>query len=940
MTLAEKVGQMLMPSITGAYHNFDDADVRAAVAEMRNDHVGGFCLIGGRPYDVAGLTNDLQRQSRLPLLISANFERGASFVYKEDSVEFPSNMAIGAGGDLEASRFEGKIAALEARATGVQWLFAPDSDVNDNPANPVINVRSYGSDAQAVGRYAAAFIASSQQYGVLATAKHFPGHGNTSTDSHIGLPSIPATKEELEKVELVPFRAAVQAGTASVMSAHIAVPKILGDPRLPSTLSPTMLTGVLRDELKFHGIIVTDALNMGGVARGFGTGEAAVRAVLAGADVLLMPPDPHAAAQAVIQAVHDRRISVLRINESVARILAAKQAIGLFQRRTVDLNTIGAVLKNPVYQQRALEIAEKGVTLVRDRDRLLPLNEARPPHVLLAEFSSSGTPGANFASLLRRRAASVTVAHVTSWMGAVAVQRMVESAKKADVIVAAAYTPVVTGSGVIGLPKAQAAALRALAGLGREHPLILVSFGNPYLVQGFPEVGTYLTPFGENSVSEEATAAALFGEVAVTGRLPIDLPGVAPLHAGLERAATPRGLTQAVQPLPRTAAEIDRAIADHAFPGAALAVGYQGNLVALSGFGHFTYNSSSPAVTPDTIYDLASLTKVSATTPASMMLADRGLLSLDTDVGNILWRFDRPVPYSSSFDKDRGQVTVQELLEHIAGLPAWLPLYRCGADMASCLAPQGKQPTGDAPKPPTARQVRIDVDHVPLVRPPDTKYVYSDFSFILMGQVVEAMTGQHLDQFVEKNLYQPLGMTSTGFRPARSLWKRIPPEEYDTWYRHRLVHGFVDDEMAYAQNGVSGHAGLFSDARDLARYAQMMLNDGYFDGRRYIDHGTVERFTHRQKDGDAGSTRALGWDTLSPGGKWQSPWFSADSYGHTGFTGTSMWLDPDKQVFVVFLTNRIYPTRDNLKIEKERSRVYTAVLQDLGLAPARQAAAH
>lgn len=931
MTLAEKIGQMLMPSITGGYHNFDDADVRAAVTEMRRDHVGGFCLIGGRPYDVAGLTNYLQRHSRLPLLVSANFERGASFVYQNESVEFPSNMAIGAAGDLDASRFEGKIAALEARATGVQWLFAPDSDVNDNPANPVINVRSYGSDPQEVGRYAAAFIASAQQYGVLATAKHFPGHGNTSTDSHIGLPSIPATRAELEKVELVPFRAAIQAGTASVMSAHIAVPKILGDPRLPSTLSPTMLTGVLRDELKFHGIIVTDALNMGGVARGFGPGEAVVKAVLAGADVLLMPPDPHAAAVALVQAVHERRISVLRINESVARILAAKQQIGLFQRRIVDLNAIGSVVKNPVYQQRALEIAEKGVTLVRDRDHLLPLNVAHPPHVLLAEFSSSGDPGAHFASLLRQRAASVTVAHVTSWMGAAAVQHLVASAKKADIVVAAAYTPVVTGSGVIGLPAAQADALRALAGLGKNHPLILVSFGNPYLLQGFPEVGTYLTPFGGNDVSEEATAAALFGEVAIGGHLPIDLPGVAPLHAGIERAAARHGLTPAAQPLPRAFAEIDRAIAGHAFPGAALAVGYRGKLVALRGFGHFTYDASSPAVTPDTIYDLASLTKVSATTPASMMLVDRGLLHLDTEVGNILWRFDRPEPYDTPFDKYRSEVTVKELLEHIAGLPAWLPLYRCGADLASCYLPADKQPHL---QPPTARQVRIDVDHVPLVRPPDTKYQYSDFSFILMGQIVEAMTGQPLDQFVKQNLYQPLGMTSTGFRPARTLWKRIPPEEQDTWYRHRLVHGVVDDEMAYAQNGVSGHAGLFSDARDLARYAQMMLNDGYFDGHRYLDRATVERFTHRQKDGDSTSTRGLGWDTLSPGGKWQSPWFSADSYGHTGFTGTSMWIDPDKQVFVVLLTNRIYPTRDNLKIETERSRVYTAVLQDLGLAPA------
>lgn len=938
MSLREKIGQMIMPSVGGMYHNFDDAEVRQAVEEIRQDHVGGFCLIGGRPYDVAALTNHLQRASRLPLLISANFERAASFVYQSDSVEFPSNMAIAAGGDLADSAFEGRMAALEARATGVQWLFAPDSDVNDNPANPVINVRSYGSDPAAVGRFVAAFVSSAQQYGVLTTAKHFPGHGNTSTDSHIGLPTIPATKAELERVELVPFRAAIAAGTSSVMSAHIAVPKILGDPHLPSTLSPTMLTGVLRDELRFHGLIVTDALNMGGVARGFGPGEAVVRAVLAGADVLLMPPDPHAAAEALYHAVRDRRVSVQRINESVARILAAKQQIGLFQRRTVQLDRIGAVVKNPQYQQRALAIAEKGVTLVRDRDHVLPLSEVRPPHVLLAVFSSSGASGSHFAGLLRSRAASVRVMPVTSAMDAAGVQRLLAAGADADVIIAAAYTPVITGSGVIGLPPAQARALHALAGLGAKHPLVLVSFGNPYLLGGFPEVGAYLTPFGGNDVSEDATAAGLFGESAIGGRLPIDLPGVAPLGSGLDRPIERHGLAPAAadsgSALPRANAEIERAIQARAFPGAALAVGYRGKLVEMRGFGHFTYAPHSSPVTPDTIYDLASLTKVTATTPSVMLLYDRGLLHLSTHVGDILWRFDHPEPYDTAIDRYRKQVTVRELLEHIAGLPAWLPLYRCGADLADCLPRPGQPAVSETQLPhPTARQVRIDVDHVPLIRQPDTKYQYSDFSFMLLGQVVENMSGEALNRFAAQNLFHPLGMTSTGFRPARRLDRRIPPEEQDTYYRHRLVQGFVDDENAYAQNGVSGHAGLFSDARDLARYAQMMLNDGYFDGHRYLRSSTVQLFTRRQPDGDPASTRGLGWDTLSAGGQWQSPWFSKDSYGHTGFTGTSIWIDPDRRIFVILLTNRIYPTRDNLKILKERSRVYDAVLQDLGLAP-------
>lgn len=387
----------------------------------------------------------------------------------------------------------------------------------------------------------------------------------------------------------------------------------------------------------------------------------------------------------------------------------------------------------------------------------------------------------------------------------------------------------------------------------------------------------------------------------------------------------------APNPLPRTAVVMRRAIAGHAFPGGSLAVGWRGRLIALRGFGHFTYDPRSPRVTANTIYDLASLSKVVGTTSALIMLYDRHRFTLREPLARILPGFTR-IPASERGDPlwpARRRVTLFELLTHTSGLPPWLPLYKCGLPGFNCSIP-GYGANSGLPYPAPPYLLRPAVEQVPLVAYPGTKYAYSDFNFMLLGQVVERLTREPLNVYLQRHFFRPLGLRSTLYQPPRRLWGRIPPTENDTYYRHMLVHGFVHDENAYALDGVAGHAGLFSSARDLARFARLMLNRGRYAGRRYFRASTVRLFTRRAPTvlADLG----LGWDKRTDISD-TIGWFSRQSYGHTGFTGTSIWIDPPRRLFIVLLTNRVYPTRANGKILRARRQLYRAVFEDLGIAP-------
>lgn len=540
MSLREKVAQLIFIPFTGAAPNVRSREYRRFLRLVRDVRVGGLVLVNwsnGRviqraePHALAAFLNRMQRIAKVPLMVTADFERGAS-MRVDGTTMFPHAMAFGATGEPSLSRYEGEVTAREARAIGVHWVFYPVADVNNNPDNPIINIRSFGENPAMVAAHVREFIEGahhdSKNY-VLTTAKHFPGHGDTSVDTHLNLATITASRERLESVELPPFRAAIAAGVDAIMTAHVAVPA-LAPPDLPATLSPAILTGLLRDELGFRGLVVTDALEMGGIVKGFGAGEAAVRALEAGADALIMPPDPEAALKAVLAAVKRGRLSRKRIEDSVERILAGKVRVGLERRRLVDVEAISDQVNAPEAAERAQEIAQRAVTLVRNQDNLLPLAPANACYLVLTEgrYSSAGQV---FTQQVRQRAPNASITLLDPTITGTALDEAVARGTGCGTVVVAAFASVAAYRGSTVLAGEYPRVVNGLVAAGKR--VILIALGNPYLLRSFPGVNAYMTTYSTVPPSEIAAVRALFGEAPIRGHLPVSIPGIAAYGGGI-----------------------------------------------------------------------------------------------------------------------------------------------------------------------------------------------------------------------------------------------------------------------------------------------------------------------------------------------------------------------------------------------------------------------
>jgi beta-N-acetylhexosaminidase len=550
MTLREEVAQLVFIEFHGGSPNTRSRDYQKFVRLIRDTHVGGLILTNtvtargvqkAEPYALAAFLNRMQRLARVPLMVGADFERGAS-MRVSGTTAFPPAMAFGAAGDPELTRFEGEVAAREARALGIQWVYAPVADVNNNPDNPIINIRSFGENPQDVAAHVKAFIEgahSDKRNYVLTTAKHFPGHGDTAVDTHLSLAEVTADRARLEALELVPFRAAIQAGVDSIMTGHVAVPA-LAPQDVPATLSPAILTGLLRDELGFKGLVITDALGMGAIVNGYGAGDAAVRALEAGADTLLMPADADAAIRAVVAAVGSGRLARQRIQASVERVLAAKERVGLDRRRAVDVEAIGDVIDDPAVNEKAQEIAERAMTLVRNGGNMLPL--AAPDTACFVTMTESrySTDGVTFAQEVRKRAPKAMVTALDGSISRAQVDDAMGKLAGCAQYVVAAFAPVNAGAGTVGMSSELSRAIEGLEAAGK--PVALVALGSPYLLRAYPKVTAYVATFSTVAPSETAAVKALWGEIAIRGHLPVTIPGEARYGEGIQLAAT-RGTT-------------------------------------------------------------------------------------------------------------------------------------------------------------------------------------------------------------------------------------------------------------------------------------------------------------------------------------------------------------------------------------------------------------
>ena len=545
MTLEEKAGQLLMPWMLGDFAPAGSEDFERMAEAVRDDGVGGVIVSVGSPSEVAAKINNLQSLAKHPLLVGADLESGAGYrmrgaVFLPNDIElggatlFPSLMAVGAAGDDSLAWEMGRVTAVEARAVGVHLPFAPVLDVNNNPDNPVIATRSFGEDPAAVARLGSAFVRGLQEHGAVATGKHFPGHGDTGVDSHVDLPVIRVDRERLDRVELRPFRAAVDAGMGAVMSAHVSIPSVTGSVSMPSTLSPAVLSDLLRGEMGFEGLIVTDAMNMAAITRRFGARDAVVRALEAGADIILMPENPRAARESLVAAVRSGRVSEARLDRSVARILELKERMGLDRERYTDIFGIHRKVGIPEHVERATEIAEASITLLRNSRNLLSLRGTRTANVLSVTYRARNNllAGRYFNDRVRETYRRLRTAYLDSGVADSEYERLLARASRSDLVILSAYVAAARTDGRPNLPEPLSDLVEALA--DRRVPHIVISFGNPYLLSDVPEAQAYMLAWSASEVSQIAAARALFGEIPIRGRTPTGLPSLFDIGDGIQ----------------------------------------------------------------------------------------------------------------------------------------------------------------------------------------------------------------------------------------------------------------------------------------------------------------------------------------------------------------------------------------------------------------------
>jgi CubicO group peptidase (beta-lactamase class C family) len=656
---------------------------------------------------------------------------------------------------------------------------------------------------------------------------------------------------------------------------------------------------------------------MGGLVNGFGSDSSAVRAVEAGVDILLILPDEDGAVEAIMNAVRSGRIAEERINRSVRKILGYKWDLGLVQNRMVDMDKLPDKIGTKDHLLVAKQIARKAVTVLKN-DNILPLERNGKKKILSiitsdlenyrTEIHRSGSPWPNevvgdyFMTQVRRRYGSnIETARIDPSSTSVSLDSVRKKARNADIILCPVFSKARSASGKFGLPVSVVRFLDSLSGLGK--PVIVLAMGSPYTIAAFPNAATYVCAYSDAEPVTEATVEVLFGEVPALGKLPVTIPGMFAYGEGIEirqslvRRDSPESVGLESDSLAQIDSVMTRAIRDKAFPGGQVLVAKDGAVVYSKSFGRLEYDSTSTRVNSNTLYDLASVTKVIATTSVIMKLYDEQKIQLDDSVAKY-------IPEFANNGKDG--ITIRNLLLHNGGLPPFKRLY---------LTVKSPQEALDS------------VYQTEMVYRTGDSTLYSDFDFILLAKIAERITGVSLDWLADSLFFKPLGMTRTMFQPDSVLWPNTAPTEFDSVVRKAIVRGTVHDENAYVLGGIAGHAGLFSTANDLSVFLQMILNGGSYGGKQFLRPETVNLFTTKQS---ATSSRALGWDTRTVNGYSSAgSLFSAKSFGHTGFTGTSVWVDPERKIFLILLANRVYPTRNNSKIGNIRPKIADIVIRAL-----------
>ncbi|MFL1012620.1 glycoside hydrolase family 3 N-terminal domain-containing protein [Flavisericum labens] len=928
LTLKEKVGQLYMVQVMSN----QDLQTKNKVVKLIKDHrIGGIIYSNGGPYRQAKLSNELQAASKIPLLIGMDAEWGLS-MRLDSTYAFPWNMTLGAIKDNKLVEQTGRQIGEHCKRLGVHFNFAPVVDINTNPLNPIIGNRSFGEDRDNVTVKASAFMKGMQSAGVLANAKHFPGHGDTDQDSHKTLPTIGFNEKRIDSIELYPYKKLIKEGLSSVMVAHLNVPSLEPREGYPSSLSKHIVTDILKEKLGFQGLIFTDALTMKGAADFSETGAIDLAAFLAGNDVMLMSEDVGVGVSKIIEAYNNGDISDSRLEHSVKKILMAKYKVGLHQYEPIGMYNLSKDLNRIKDDALYEELLENAITVVKNENDLVPFQDLETKSIAYVKFGDDD--GSPFYNELKKYG-KVHLIEDDNLFG------LIGKLKPYNTVIIGFHRSNESPWKSYKLSKQEQVWIDEIS---KTTTVVLDAFVKPYALsdlKSIDNISSIIVSYQNSEIAQQKSAQLIFGAIEAKGELPVSIQPYFKQGTGIRLNAIerlgytiPERMGMSSYKLKKVDSLAQMAVDSMMTPGIQLLIARKGNVIYNKNFGKHTYKGKDK-VSFDDIYDVASLTKILATLPLVMELEEQGIVSLDTKLPEIL------PEYKGSNKED---VTVKSMLSHYARLRPWEPFYYHTLDSVT------RHPSPKYYRTERSDDFNIEVaknlylrtdyqDSIPkIIKDSELlstlRYRYSDFPYYILKKFIEYHYDRTLEQLAQSHFYEPLGANYTMYNPYHKISdKKIVPTEVDDYYRHQEVHGYVHDMGAAMQDGIGGHAGVFSNANDVAKIMQMYLQKGFYGGKRFLKPETIEKFNkcyfcHKN------NRRGIGFDKPQLGDKGPTcGCISMTSFGHSGFTGTYAWADPEEEIVYVFLANRTYPTagknlllRKNIRTEIQRL-IYEAIVE-------------
>lgn len=933
MSLEEKIGQLFM---VAAYSNKDESHQKELTDLIENYHIGGLIFFQGSPYKQVQMTNHFQSKSKLPLMIGIDGEWGLA-MRLDSTIKFPKAMTLGALENDQLIEDMGKEVAKQCKRMGIHINFAPVADINNNPSNPVINYRSFGENKDQVIAKSYAYMNGMQKEGILASGKHFPGHGDTDSDSHKTLPLIKHDLERLDTVEFEPFKHLIDSGLTSIMVAHLYIPVLDDTPNRASTLSKKIVTDLLKIDLGFEGLIFTDALNMRGVSAFYDPGQLEVAALKAGNDILLFPENVPEAVTAILQAIDQKELSEKSLNEHVKKILQAKKWLGLNKIKPVSTQNLNTDLNTDEAKYLNQKIFEQALTVIKNDDELLPIKHLTEYKIATVNI---GAPKENIFSTMVDRYCHVDFFEMDREVSYEQAQQMVANLNDYNLVIVSTFDMSQRPHQNFGFARSTNDFIQLL-GQDSLKKIILNVMGNPYCLEKMDAtnvVDAIVINYEERDETASLSAQLIFGGIASKGTLPVSIGNKWSSGFGIKTKAPIRlkyTLPEELGIKERDLKQIDDIVKEGlqsgVFPGCEILAAKDGKVFFYKAYGKHTYDSTSKSVEISDIYDLASITKIASSTAAIMKLQEESKINVDSSLDVYLHDMVDTTQYKN--------ITLKEMMTHQAGFTAWIPFYirtlHKGqpkidlysihqTDYFNWRVAENLYIHSGIRDSIFQRILTTDVSS-------KKKYLYSDIGYYFLNEIIQRKTGMRQDQYVSSTFYEPLGLDNIGYLP-RTKWdiNRIPPTEDDKTFRHQIIHADVHDQGAAMLGGVGGHAGLFANANDLGVMMQMFMQYGNYGGERILNEEVVKLFTSSPYYDLNRNRRGIGFDKAVRGGgsgPTCSGCASDASFGHSGFTGTLTWADPEKGLVFVFLSNRTFPDAENRQIISLSTR--TRIMQVL-----------